>query len=73
MLAGEHSPQIADEAKSVAKRIMESINCTRMQWQIDPDGKQIPPERRDVTNTLSSEIPSSYVFSFWRGRRLRWW
>jgi len=73
MLAGEHSPEVAAEAKSVARRIMESINGTRMQWQIDPDGKQIAPDRHDVINTLSSEIPSAYVFSFWRGRRLGWW
>jgi len=73
VITAEHSPTMHDSSSNLAKRMMESIDEVRITWQHDPDGKQIIPEDADVKNVLSSEIPGSYLATFWRGRIQGYW
>jgi hypothetical protein len=73
VLAAGHDPDLAPAARALAERIFTRIDATAMCWQVDPDGKQIDPDLSDVRNVLSSEMPATFVATFWRGRRLGWW
>ncbi len=72
-LAGKHAPGIANEAKSVATGMMASLDWKRLHWLFDTDGKQLIPELSYYGECLSSEIPSSCLAAYWRGRCDRLW
>jgi len=56
------------EAKGLALKILNAIDETRMRWMFDFDGKQLQPELRHMYDILSSEVPSTWLATYWRGR-----
>ena len=73
VITAEYSTSMADPAIDLAKRMLEKVDDVRIKWQHDPDGKQIIPEHGDVKEVLSSEMPASYLATFWRGRKQGYW
>lgn len=73
VIAVSHAGEIAGEAKEVALNMMHKLDDIRMRWQYDPDGNQIIPELDYMNSVLSSEMPATYLASFWRGRHEKLW
>ena len=73
VITAEHSAPMRDASIGLAKRIMEHVDEVRIKWQHDPDGKQIVADNADIKSALSSEMPASYLATFWRGRRQGYW
>ncbi|MBO9608229.1 MAG: hypothetical protein J7639_19885 [Paenibacillaceae bacterium] len=73
VLAASYGTSVKDEAQALALRIMDSVDDVRMRWQYDPDGNQIIPELDYMNNVLSSEMPATFLATFWRGRLERLW
>ncbi|MDF2668167.1 MAG: hypothetical protein K0R67_473 [Paenibacillus sp.] len=68
LIAALHAPSIAEEAKQLALTIMDKVDDIRIRWMYDPDGKQLIPQLSHMDNVLSSEMPATYLATFWRGR-----
>ncbi|RKX34353.1 MAG: hypothetical protein DRP71_07325 [Verrucomicrobia bacterium] len=73
VITAEHSTSMHAPSIELAKRIMENVDEIRIKWQHDPDEKQIVPDNADIKSVLSSEVPASYLATFWRGRRQGYW
>ncbi len=73
VIAAKYADRIADEAKDLALKIMEHTDEIRLRWMYDPDGKQWIPELTYYNNALSSEMPATYLATFWRGRLEKLW
>ncbi|WP_135557095.1 hypothetical protein [Paenibacillus cymbidii] len=73
VIAALRAPSIADDAKRLALRLMDSVDDVRIRWFYDPDGKQLIPELAYMNNVLSSEMPATYLATFWRGRYEKLW
>ena len=48
--------------------MMASLDWKRLHWLFDADGTQLIPELSYYGECLSSEIPSSCLAAYWRGR-----
>ena len=68
VIACDLAPAIAVAAQQEAQRIMNAIDETRLHWIVDPDGRQLLPETRYYGECLSSEMPSSFLAGYLRGR-----
>jgi len=68
MTAIDHAPGIADEALTLAKRIMDVVDGLHLLWIYDPEGDQLSKYDKFMNNILSSEGPSTFLTAFWRGR-----
>ena len=53
---------------ALARRMWQALDNRRLQWMIDPDGKQIPDEVRYAKQTLSSEVHANTSLSYWHAR-----
>lgn len=73
VLGAKHALPIKENAQGLALRIMESVDETRMRWMHDPDGEQVIRELSYMTNVLSSEMPATYLATYWRGRLEQLW
>lgn len=73
VLAVEHKAENAESARTVGRQMLEAIDEQRLHWLLDPDGRQLVPEIRYYGQCLSSEVPSSFLTAYWRGRHLRCW
>ncbi len=72
-ITAEYSTDLHNSSIALAKRIMENVDEIRIKWQHDPDGKQIVADNAEIKNALSSEMPASYLATFWRGRKQGYW
>ncbi len=68
VIAHRHAPAIADAALRQARHLLEAVDATRLLWLFDPDGKQLLPEITYYGHCLSSEMPASFLATYWRGR-----
>lgn len=68
VIAQRHAPVIADAARAQAQRLLAQIDATRLLWMVDPDGRQLLPEISYYGQCLSSEVPSTFLAAYWRGR-----
>ncbi|MBO9599088.1 MAG: hypothetical protein J7559_14875 [Cohnella sp.] len=73
LIAALHAPGIAAEAKQLAIKLMASVDEIRIRWMYDPDGSQLIPELDYMNDVLSSEMPATYLATFWRGRHENFW
>lgn len=73
VLAVEHKAENAASARTVGRQMLEAIDEQRLHWLLDPDGLQLVPEIRYYGQCLSSEVPSSFLTAYWKGRHLRCW
>ena len=73
LVAAKRSPQVADQARQLALRIMEKIDALRLRWIIDPDGRQLLPELDYMGTVLDSEMSPTYLATYWRGRSEKLW
>ena len=73
VITAEYSSDQRSAAIDLAQRIMQSVDAVRIKWQHDPDGQQIVADNADVKEALSSEMPASYLATFWRGRKRGFW
>jgi hypothetical protein len=73
VITAEYSSSLKQPAIDLARRIMEHVDAVRIKWQHDPDGNQIVADHADIKEVLSSEMPASYLYAFWRGRDLGYW
>jgi hypothetical protein len=72
-ILAEHGGPAADEARALARRILEATDEVRIKWMHDPDGQQLRPGLEHYGQTLSSEVPATFLATYWRGRRAGWW
>lgn len=73
VVTATHANGVSDPARKLAVRLLESVNDIRMRWMYDPDGKQLIPELSYMDNVLSSEMPATYLATYWRGRLEKFW
>jgi hypothetical protein len=73
LLAAKYTEDVAADARALALRMLESVDETRIRWMVDPDGKQIIPELSYMNDVLSSEMPATYLATYWRGRIEKLW
>ena len=72
-ITADYSTAMRQPAINLARRIMESVDAVRIKWQHDPDGNQIVADNAEIKEVLSSEMPASYLATFWRGRIQGYW
>jgi hypothetical protein len=73
VLGAEHCPVRRQEMQSVARRMMESIDAAHLKWIVDPDGRRLLPETSPCGHCLSSEVPASFLATYWKGRKDKLW
>ncbi len=73
VIACRHAPGVAERAGAMVRRIIETLDETRLHWMVDPDGKQLPPEIAYYGQSLSSEMGASFLAAYWRGRKDGLW
>lgn len=73
IITAKHAPQSAVRAQALAQRMMASIDTDRLHWMLDTDGKQLVPEIGYYGKCLSSEMPGSFLASYWAGKCERYW
>ncbi|MBM3264039.1 MAG: hypothetical protein FJY97_11525 [candidate division Zixibacteria bacterium] len=73
VIAHRHVPKIAGETIAQARRLLDAVDATRLLWFFDPDGRQLLPEVAYYGHCLSSEMPASFLATYWRGRRDGLW
>jgi hypothetical protein len=47
---------------------LAQLDQRRLRWMIDPDGRQVLPELRYMTESLSSDVPAFTILTYWRAR-----
>lgn len=73
VVTAKHAPQYAVRAKALAQRMMASTDLDRLHWLLDEDGKQLVPGIAYYGKCLSSEMPGSFLSSYWAGKCERYW
>ena len=73
MSAIEHAPGIADQAKALARKILDVIDDKHLLWVYDPDRDQLSKYDVFMHDCLSSEGPATVMLAFWRGRAQELW
>lgn len=73
LIATVHVPAISADARELALRFMHSVDRVRLKWIHDPDGRQLSPGLSYKNEALSSEMPATYLATFWRGRAEGLW
>lgn len=68
IIAHQHAPDYCPGAWQLAKRMLRRLDNERLHWYIDPDGYQVPPDRKWTLDLLSSDVPSFTALAFWRAR-----
>jgi hypothetical protein len=63
-----HAPDYCPGALLLAKRMLERLDNERLHWYVDPDGQQVPSDRRWTLDLLSSDVPSFTCLAYWRAR-----
>lgn len=72
-VGGKHCPSSGAQMKEVGRRMLASVDETRLHWLVDLDGKQLLPEISYYGQCLSSEMPGSFLAAYWKGRRDELW
>lgn len=73
LVTARHAPKSAVRAKALAQRMMASLDTDRLHWMLDTDGKQLVPEISYYGKCLSSELPGSFLASYWAGKCEGYW
>jgi len=73
VLAAKYAPRVAAQAKDLALRILQSTDENKLRWMLDLDGKQLLPHFRYMGQSLSSEMPATFLATYWRGRLENLW
>lgn len=73
VITAKHAPQSAVRAQALAQRMMASLDTNRLHWMLDTDGKQLVPEISYYGKCLSSELPGSFLASYWAGKCEQYW
>lgn len=73
VIAQCHTPAIAADARTMARRLLDRLDSTRLHWIVDPDGHQLHPEISYYGECLSSEVPATVIASYWHGRLEELW
>ena len=73
VITAKHAPRPAVRARALAQRMMASIDSDRLHWMLDTDGQQLVPEISYYGKCLSSEMPCSFLASYWAGKCERFW
>lgn len=69
-LVAEAVPWIRESTAPVLRHTLEKIDLPQMLWTTDPDGKQVPPERVHMKDSLPSKAITAWLAAYWSGRRL---
>jgi hypothetical protein len=67
-IAAKHCPKDREHICDVAKRMMRAVDAKHLHWLLDTDGKQLLPEISYYDDCLSSEVPGSFLASYWKGK-----
>lgn len=62
------APDYCPGALLLAKRMLRRLDNERLHWFVDPDGRQVPAERKWTLDLLSSDVPSFTALAYWRAR-----
>jgi len=65
LMAHRYAREFCPGALPLAKKILRAVDDRRLQWFIDPDGKQLPPPDAWMGHVLSSDVPVFTVLAYW--------
>lgn len=72
-IAAKHCPESKARMKELGRRILASVDDAHLHWLVDLDGKQLLPEISYYGQCLSSEVPGSFLATYWKGRKDKLW
>lgn len=55
-------------ALTLCKRMLRVLDNRRLHWMIDPDGEQLEPTEKWITQVLSSDAPAMSCLTYWLAR-----
>lgn len=68
IIAHYQAPEFSPGALNLASRMLARLDNERLQWVIDPDGRQLVPELYWLRDTLSSKGPGFTLLAYWRAK-----
>ena len=72
-IAAPLCPSDRSQMQALGRKLLQSLDQAHLHWLYDPDGKQLLPEISYYGHCLSSEVPSSFLAAYWKGRRDKLW
>jgi len=67
IIAHQHAYEFAPGALPLAQRILARLDRERLNWFVDPDGKQLLPPDQHMKHSLSSQLPNILI-AYWRAK-----
>jgi hypothetical protein len=63
-----YAPDLCPNARTLATSLLRRLDNERLHWFIDPDGRQVDPDKAWTLDLLSSDVPSFTLLAYWRAR-----
>jgi len=68
LIGAIRAPALCAGALTTTRALLAQLDQRRLRWMIDPDGRQVLPELRYMTESLSSDVPAFTILTYWRAR-----
>lgn len=64
----QYAREFCPGALALARALLARLDNRRLHWIIDPDGEQLLPGVRWMSQVLSSDVPAFTLLAYWRAR-----